>query len=504
MRPRWLWKGLAARLALMTLASPAMAVPPDIGLFFQAGSRDEGESRNALAALARDWDNAYAGMILDMARLLKGPSRASGAGGTGAPSGDGLADEGAGAGARSRPSLDESAPGDRMIPGDPRRERLVKFLEKQTGQKFGQDLKAWRRWLWRQPYKPHPELLAFKAGLYSSLDPAMAAFFTPGAQPRIRLDEVDWGGVGVNGIPPLEHPRLVKAEDAAYLKGKNVVFGLVVNGEARAYPKRILAWHEMALDSVGGVELAVVYCTLCGTVIPYRAEVAGRTFRFGTSGLLYRSNKLMFDHETKSLWSAVEGRPVVGALAGSTLQLRALPVVTTTWEEWKARHPGTTVLSLETGFDRDYSEGAAYRGYFATDRLMFDIPAEDNRLKNKAEVLTLLLSPQGGDSAALKTLAISADFLMKNRLYQTAFAGRNLVVVTSRTGANRVYDAPAGLRFAKLRENDNVEDATGRAWEATEEALVPGDGSAPAPRLAARRAFWFGWHAQFPDTELIK
>jgi len=172
--------------------------------------------------------------------------------------------------------------------------------------------------------------------------------------------------------------------------------------------------------------------------------------------------------------------------------------------DWDNAFPGTTVLSLETGFDRDYSEGAAYRGYFATDRLMFDIPAEDNRLKNKAEVLTLLLSPQGGDSAALKTLAISADFLMKNRLYQTAFAGRNLVVVTSRTGANRVYDAPAGLRFAKLRENDNVEDATGRAWEATEEALVPGDGSAPAPRLAARRAFWFGWHAQFPDTELIK
>ena len=104
----------------------------------------------------------------------------------------------------------------------------------------------------------------------------------------------------------------------------------------------------------------------------------------------------------------------------------------------------------------------------------------------------------------MSALAISADFLMKNRLYQTTFAGRNLVVVTSRAGANRVYEAPAGLRFAKLRENGRIEDATGRAWEAIEERLVAGDGSAPAPRLAARRAFWLGWHAQFTDTELIK
>lgn len=133
----------------------------------------------------------------------------------------------------------------------------------------------------------------------------------------------------------------------------------------------ILAWHELARDRFGTRELTIVYGTLCGTVIPYDSVVDGTMRVFGTSGLLYRSNKLMFDATTKSLWSSLEGMPVIGPLVGSGLRLSILPVVTTTWGEWKRVHPDTTVLSLDTGFTRDYSEGAAYRQYFATDALMF-------------------------------------------------------------------------------------------------------------------------------------
>lgn len=97
------------------------------------------------------------------------------------------------------------------------------------------------------------------------------------------------------------------------------MFGLVVNGAARAYRKRILGWHEMATDQVGGVGLTMVYCTLCGTVIPFESQAGGRSFRFGTSGLLYRSNKLMFDEETRSLWSTFEGVPVVGPLTAANI-----------------------------------------------------------------------------------------------------------------------------------------------------------------------------------------
>lgn len=215
--------------------------------------------------------------------------------------------------------------------------------------------------MWSRPYEPHPDYARFKGMVYGGgIDPRMQRFFPPNAKSVIRLDEIDWGGVVVNGIPLLRYPKVLAAAEARYLRDGNLVFGVVVNGEARAYPKRVLAWHEMAIDTLGGVEITVVYCTLCGTVIPYDSVVGGRRRGFGTSGLLYRSNKLMFDEDTMSLWSTLEGKPVVGPLVDTGLQMTSHAAVTTTWGEWRAEHPGTTVLSLDTGHKRDYREGAAF------------------------------------------------------------------------------------------------------------------------------------------------
>jgi hypothetical protein len=496
---------LALSILLVSDAVQGQAPPgqrPDVRLFFQAASPDEKASRAALEEIARLWRDGYAAMIVDLARFMRsaGPPVAGDVGAS-----------------RDRPP-DEGEPGD-LTPGrsgfgppvtGPRnpsslvRARLIRFLERQTGQRFGDDLRAWRHWIWSRPYEPHPDLPFFKGALYASVDPQMASFFPPGSRSLIRLDEVDWGGVKVNGIPPLDHPKHVSGSEARYLKDKHVVFGIALNGEARAYPKRILAWHEMALDRVGGVELAIVYCTLCGTVIPYGAEAGGRRHTFGTSGLLYRSNKLMFDHESLSLWSTAEGRPVIGPLAGSDLELTAYPVVTTTWREWLGAHPETTVLSLDTGFKRDYSEGAAYRDYFSTDELMFEVSRTDNRLKNKAEVLTLLLRPPGADAAAARRpLAIFADFLRKNPVHHLSFAGHDLVVVTSPEGASRVY-ASGKTRFARQHPEGRLEDAQGRGWRITEDGLISETGNGRFPRVPARRAFWFGWYAQFPDTGLVR
>jgi hypothetical protein len=311
--------------------------------------------------------------------------------------------------------------------------------------------------------------------------------------------------VSVNGIPPLHYPKTLPAGEARYLRDGHVVFGLVVNGEARAYPKRILAWHEMAVDRVGGVELTVVYCTLCGTVIPYESTVEGRVLRFGTSGLLYRSNKLMFDEDTGSLWSTLEGRPVIGPLAAFDVALVSHPVVTTTWGEWTAMHPETSVLSLETGYERDYSEGAAYRDYFSHDRLYFQVARSDDRLKNKAEVLTFTVRQAVGPGTT--PVAIDAEFLEDNPVYHLEVRGRRLVVVTSRRGANRVYalgSATAAFETVS-RDGLSVLDSAGRRWRITEEALVAEGGpAARLPRVVAQRAFWFGWYAQFPETLLVR
>ena len=480
-------------------AAPAGA-PPDIGLFVEAASLEEGPAREALKQLAAAWKDDYAALVVDLARLMRAPARAPSSSELEAPARSSGSDAFEDTRATPRPPFladPRSAPD----PSVRVRERLVRFLQKQTGQRFGHDLTRWRRWMWARPYAPHPDYLAFKAALYAQIDARMGSFFAPGGSALIRLDEVDWGGVRVNGIPPLVYPGHLSATEAGYLGEKDVVFGIALQGEARAYPKRILAWHELARDRVGGVELTIVYCTLCGTVIPYGSEAGGVRRTFGTSGLLYRSNKLMFDEETMSLWSSAEGRPVIGPLAGSRLELRDYPVVTTTWREWRTAHPKTTVLSLDTGFERDYTEGAAYRDYFATDRLMFTVPRTDRRLRNKDEVLALLVSP--ADGGERRPLAFAADFLRKERLVPLSFAGRQLVVVTTPDGANRVYEA-GPHRLTRILADGRLQDAEGRRYTMDEEALRAEDGDPPAlPRLPARRAFWFGWYAQFPDTELV-
>ncbi|MEX2271923.1 MAG: DUF3179 domain-containing protein [Vicinamibacterales bacterium] len=463
--------------------------PPPLTLFFEAASPDAKVSERALDALAAVWKDSYTALLVDVARFL--PRSAPG------PGVDVL-------------SLDPDTGGSfgtgdgravRSTPAARTRARIVRFLERQTKQRFGDDLGQWREWMWRLPDDPHPDAAAFKAELYGRIDPRMRLFFPTGAAASIRLDEIDWGGVPVNGIPPLDHPRVIAAADASYLKDSHIVFGVAINGEARAYPRRVLAWHEMAHDRLGGLEITVVYCTLCGTVIPYESVVGGRRFTFGTSGLLYRSNKLMFDQETASLWSMLDGSPAVGPLVGSGLRLKARPVVTTTWGEWRAQHPGTTVLSIETGHARDYSEGAAYRDYFATDRLMFRVPKRDSRLKNKDEVLGILVpAPGGGRQAA----AYDVRLLAKRRVFETAVEGRRLVIVTSANGANRVYDA-GDIRFSpKPSADGTITDLDGGRWTVAEESLVLRGANRQLARVPAWRAFWFGWYAQFPETLLFK
>jgi hypothetical protein len=290
---------------------------------------------------------------------------------------------------------------------------------------------------------------------------------------------------------------MTPAKDAGYLADTNIVFGIEVNGDARAYPKRILAWHEMFVDQVGGVPVAGVYCTLCGTVILYDTVVDGVNHELGTSGFLYRANKLMYDRATQSLWYSIWGEPVIGPLAESGIRLNRRSVVTTTWGEWRRRHPDTQVLALDTGYERDYDEGKAYAAYFATDELMFNTPFRDTRLKNKDEVLALVLPevPQ-------ETLAIAQNFLLETPVYHDRLGELELVVLTDRSGGNRVY-ATGPVRFASWDQETTAVDSTGTSWKLTESALEAPDGRRLA-RLPSQRIFWFGWLGSYPQTRLVK
>ena len=377
-------------------------------------------------------------------------------------------------------------------------QKIITLLTDKTGQDFGPRLNNWYFWWWNQPETALPSYGNFKADLYEQIDPRFAGYFRE-RQPsaRIRLDEVRWGGVRQDGIPPLRNPEMISTAQATYLENGNIIFGLEINGDARAYPKRILAWHEMFTDTIGGIDIAGVYCTLCGTVIPYVTNLAGVNYQLGTSGFLYRSNKLMYDQATQSLWSTVRGEPVIGPLVDKGIVLEHMSVVTTTWAEWRRRHPDTLVLSLNTGHRRDYGEGVAYRRYFADDRLMFNTPFKDNRLQNKQEVLALIF-PAGPQ----EQLAIDTEFLNQNPLYTDRVGSQKVLVLTDSSGAHRVYD-PLDIEFVSYDRDSTIVDRSGNEWLLSEDALRSPSQQTRLPRLPHRRAFWFGWHAAYPETRLV-
>ena len=384
-------------------------------------------------------------------------------------------------------------------------ESVIPVLEENSKEFFGNDYYQWLGWLWKRdlqwspeyPYPYPPEYANFKGELYSFIDPRFAVYFKDRAGlSDVRLDEVVWGGVQQDGIPPLRYPNMIDAAEATYLADSDVVFGIEIEGDIRAYPKRILAWHEMFVDQVGGQMVAGVYCTLCGTVIAYDMRHDGVVHGLGTSGFLFRSNKLMYDGATQSLWSTIEGVPVVGPLSGDTIELATFPVVTTTWGEWRKRHPESRVLDVATGHDRDYGEGVAYKDYFATDRLMFPVPLEDSRLNNKDEVMIIRSPGYKNDP-----LAISVKYLMKKRLYNGKIAGQSFVVVTDKEGAARAYST-GNVVFEKM-DSGLLLDSEGRSWT-MEETQLANPNLDPLPRLPSHNIFWFAWYNAYPNTRLVK
>ena len=382
----------------------------------------------------------------------------------------------------------------------PHRAEIAALIQQEMGVLVGFSARDWYKALWNsKAFEADPSYHLFKSFLYRSIDERFERYFRNREdQTRIRLDEVQWGGVLQDGIPPLRNPEMISAKQATYLGDDNIVFGIEINGDVRAYPKRILAWHEMFTDTIGGVDIAGVYCTLCGTIIPFKTEHNGKKYALGTSGFLYRSNKLMYDQATQTLWSTTRGTPVIGPLVDQGIELEYEAVVTTTWGEWKKRHPNTTVLSLNTGHQRDYGEGVAYNEYFSNDRLMFRTPFEDDRLKNKQEILALRFP-----AAPNQQLAIDTDFLSKNPLYENRIGAQKFIVLTDKSGANRVFD-PQDKQFTNYDGDSTITDSTGQKWTVNESNLIAANSQETLSRLPYHRAFWFGWRAAFPETKLIK
>ena len=371
------------------------------------------------------------------------------------------------------------------------RDEIAAVLRALTGEQHRGDWFKWMLWI-----EAHPEVVSFAgfdvflSSVFGNLDPVFKKFVFPGMRHRIRVEEIVWGGVGKDGIPALTNPKHIPATDADCLVDDELVFGVVINQDVRAYPFRYMDWHEMLNDVVGGVPVSLAYCTLCGSGILFDTRRTDDSpFVFGSSGLLYRSNKLMFDQQTSSLWNQFTGEPVTGALTDSGLALPVLPVTISSWGEWRRLHSDTLVLADDTGFERDYRPGAAYARYFGSDALMFPALVRDNARPPKAYVFVLRIT--GAERAW------PLDLFEKNNVINDQVGVIDIVLVgNAQTRTVRAYRR-GKERFASDSQLDVLIDSAGSQWTLTEDALIAQDGRTLA-RLPGHVAYTFAFDSSYP------
>jgi hypothetical protein len=269
----------------------------------------------------------------------------------------------------------------------------------------------------------------------------------------VEFSEILSGGPPKDGIPSIDDPKFAPVAEITYLGKDEPVVGLVVGGEARAYPLRILTWHEIVNDEIGGVPVAVTYCPLCNSAIVYDRRVDGVATEFGTTGKLRYSDLVMYDRATESWWQQFLGVGIIGERAGR--ELRILPSRLESWERFAARHPDGQVLVPSNPGIRSYGNNP-YVGYDSARRpFLFRgefpegiapmarvVAVKDQawaldllRQKGEVEAGDLLVTWEAGQNSALDTANIAEGRDVGNVLVQ-------------RRGENGLEDVPYDVTFA--------------------------------------------------------
>lgn len=308
-----------------------------------------------------------------------------------------------------------------------------------------------------------------KQRVFTRVAPDWAPLFTD-SRALVDWRWISWGGVfrddralgELDGcprgcIPALDDPAVTPAAGGDWYPDDAEVFGLVVDGQARAYPRHQLETHELVLDTLGGRRIALPYCTLCGAAQAYFTDDLPPTLPplvLRTSGLLSRSNKVLYDLESGALFDTFTGRALSGAPRLARVQLTPLPVVASTWGAWKRAHPETTIVAEDGGIGMQYDpDPLAGRDDAGP---IFPVGAVDPRLKPMARVLGVL---------ATDGRPLAFDF----------------------AAARAALEAGALVRLGDVR------------LELAGSGLLARDGSGSA--LPSHAAFWFAWSQFHPTTE---
>jgi hypothetical protein len=301
-------------------------------------------------------------------------------------------------------------------------------------------------------------------------------------EPATLRAETQSGGPPKDGIPSVDEPTFRSADDPPdVLAPGDPVFGVVRDGEAKAYPQAILVQHEIVNDTIAGTPVSVTYCPLTGTALGFeRGETT-----FGVSGNLVNNNLVMYDRETDSRWPQVLGTAVEGAHEGKSL--REFRTVWTTWRRWRAQFPETQVLSTDTGYARNYRRDPYGRynprgGYYTKESTLFPRLATDDRLPLKRVVI--------GARDADGAVAVE-----KERLRQDG------VVSVGSPARVAVYDPvlDTGTIYADL-DADAIEHDGCMVTDSDGAVHAPHD--LPGEHRHAFDAMWFAWSGFYPDTAL--
>ncbi|MDH3892808.1 MAG: DUF3179 domain-containing protein [candidate division Zixibacteria bacterium] len=316
----------------------------------------------------------------------------------------------------------------------------------------------------------------------------------------IPLDEVFDGGPGKDGIPALSNPNLIDAAQASFLGSNDLVLGVSLHGEQRAYPHPILDWHEIMNDEIQNSFFAVTYCPLTGSGIVWDRSLSGTVTTFGVSGLLYNTNLIPYDRASGSNWSQMKLLSVNGNLAGKSAEL--FPVVETGWDTWKKMYPQAPVVSTNTGYSRSYGR-YPYGDYRTNDnRLLFPVDNDDGRLDRKERVLGVIV---GSTSKVYPINQFPADI----SVVTDTINGRSHVVV----GSSRLNFAVAfqdqtsdgtRLSFSPLQDElpSIMIDDEGTTWDVFGYGI---SGPRAGEQLTQSRSFvayWFAWAAFYPGAAI--
>ncbi len=266
------------------------------------------------------------------------------------------------------------------------------------------------------------------------------------------------GGPPKDGIPSIDKPKFVSVAEAnEWVKDNELVLAIIHKGIKRVYPLQILVWHEIVNDVIAGEPILITYCPLCGSGIAYYRVINGEAVEFGTSGKLHNSNLVMYDRKTETYWQQIDGKAIVGELAG--MELKEISIDTVAWRDWKNLHKDSEVLNRNTGFNRAYGRDP-YGNYYEDSYTLFPVENEDNRIHPKTVVFGIEING--------KFKAYKEDDLIEKKVIEDSISNINVKLERFDDGRVVITNLDKGEEIVKERD------------------------------------FWFAWYAFHPNTELYE